>query len=203
MVKSQLVIREDHVKNPKIMLAIAVNQRDEKVRGGGILYDLVLNTQIESWIGEEIDQPAPYIPTILTLRNKPALIPVIKYFWGKFDLVLVEGAGIQHPAFCGLASEIGVDFDVSTIGITKNSLFGEIDWTDPSEESLNEHEMFPVYNENRLLAYFIRKKRNKRGIFLSLGHKISLKTAIVIILPLLRHRIPEPLRQIKILLKTF
>ncbi|MFX0182711.1 MAG: endonuclease V [Candidatus Hodarchaeota archaeon] len=203
MAKSQLIIREDYVKNPKIMLVIAVNQKAEKIQGGGILYDLELKTQIESWIGEEIEEPAPYIPTFLTLRNKPALIPVINYFWGKFDLVLVEGTGIQHPAFCGLASEIGVDFDVSTIGITKKSLVGEIDWTDPYKETANEHEVFPIYYKNQLLAYFIRKKRNKRGIFLSQGHKISLKTAIDIILPLIRFRIPEPLRQLKILFKSF
>ncbi|MFX0170815.1 MAG: endonuclease V [Candidatus Hodarchaeota archaeon] len=178
-------------------------QRTEKIRGGGILYDLELMTQIESWIGDEISISTPYIPTFLILRNKPVLKPVIKHFWGRFDLILVEGAGIQHPAFCGFASELGVDFDVPTIGITKNSLLGEINWFDPLKKCTNEHEVYPVYYEKRLIAYFIKKKKNKKGIFLSIGNKLSLKTAIDIVLPLMQYRIPEPLRQIKILLKEY
>ncbi|MFX0050319.1 MAG: endonuclease V [Candidatus Hermodarchaeota archaeon] len=178
-------------------------QRNEKIRGGGILYDLELMTQIESWIGDELNISATYIPTFLSLRNKPALESVIKHFLGRFDLVLVEGAGIQHPAFCGLASELGVDFDIPTIGITKSPLLGKINWCEPLKERSNEHDLYPVYYDKKLLAYFIRKKRNKRGIFLSIGNKVSLKTAIDIVLPLMHYRIPEPLRQVKILLKEY
>ncbi len=201
--RASLVEQTDYTTSPKKLLAIAVYQRRKGIRGGGILYNLESQDQVDFWLGETSPAPYPYISTFLSLRNKPSLIKVINAFWGKFDLVLVEGAGVQHPRHFGLACELGVDLDIPVIGITKNSLWGEINMSYPIETCQREkkHDIFPVHDGEKLLAYFIRRKQNKRGIFLSIGHKISLQTAVDIILPLLKNKLPEPLRLIKSLLK--
>lgn len=41
------------------------------------------------------------------------------------DLLLTDGAGINHPRGAGLATHIGVALDVPTIGITKKILCGK------------------------------------------------------------------------------
>ncbi len=202
--RASLIEQADYIVSPKTLLAIAVSQRNKGIQGGGILYDLESQNQIDSWLGEISPAPYPYVSTFLSLRNKPSLEEVINAFWGKFDILLVEGAGVQHPRHFGLACELGVDFDISVIGITRNSLWGELNMSYPIETYKREkkHDIFPVYDGERLLAYFIRRKENKQGIFISVGHKISLNTAVDIILPLSRYMLPEPLRLVKSLLKN-
>lgn len=201
--RASLVDQSDCLINPKTLLAVAISQQNSKIRGGGILYSLEYQKQIDSWIGDIYQAPYPYVSTFLSLRNKSSLIEVIKAFWGKFDLVLVEGAGVQHPRYFGLACELGVDLDISVIGITRNSLWGEINMSYPVElrQVESEHEIFPVYDKEKLLAYFIRRKNHKKGLYLSIGHKISLRTALEIILLLIVNKLPEPLRLVKSLLK--
>lgn len=65
----------------------------------------------------------PYIPTYLTYRESDVLLGAIGDFEGT---VLVDGQGIYHPRFCGLASYIGLNRDCATIGVGKSRLSGEI-----------------------------------------------------------------------------
>ncbi|UCE14444.1 MAG: endonuclease V [Candidatus Heimdallarchaeota archaeon] len=179
---------------------MAVHQRNQQIRAGGILFDLESHQQSDCWLGEFISVPSPYMSTFLSLRNKQVLLDVIHHFQD-VDLLLVEGAGKQHPRYFGLACEIGVDLDIPTIGITKSSLWGEIDFSHSLYKEGFNYNIFPVYDKTLLIAYFIKKIGNKRGIFVSIGHKISLETTLDIILALLVYRIPEPLRLVKKLLK--
>lgn len=182
------------------MLAIAVHQKKQKLRAGGILYEVESHQQSDYWLGEFISAPYPYMSTFLSLRNKQPLLEVIDHF-PDFDLLLIEGAGKQHPRYFGLACDIGVELDIPTIGITQSSLWGEIDFSHSHDKKGFNYNIFPVFDEKFLIAYFIRKIENKRGIFLSVGHKMSLETSLDIILALLVYRLPEPLRLIKRLLK--
>jgi len=182
------------------VLAVAIHQKKQEIRAGGILYDIEFAKQIDSWLGETIPAPYPYISTYLTLRNKQPLRQVINQFQ-RFDLLMVEGAGRQHPRYFGLACELGLDLDIPTVGITQRPLLGVINFLQPLEKKDYNYYIFPVLDEENLIAYFIRKKSNKKGIFLSIGHKITLLTAVNIILPLLLFKLPEPLRLVKMLLK--
>lgn len=65
----------------------------------------------------------PYIPTYLTYREGDVMLGAIGDFEGT---VLVDGQGIYHPRFCGLASYIGLNRDCATIGVGKSSLSGEV-----------------------------------------------------------------------------
>lgn len=203
-IKQSLLVEElDYVSSPKTLLAVAVHQKNHKIVGGGILYDLKTKVRLDFKIGEILPAPYPYIRGFLSLRNKQPLLQVINQMQ-EFDLLMVEGAGKQHPRQFGLACELGVELDIPTIGITRNSLWGEIDMSFSIKEHLREKmfEVFPVYDGEKPLAYFIKKKNHNRGIFISVGHKISLKTATDVILPLIINRLPEPLRLVKSLIKT-
>ncbi|MHA2247713.1 MAG: endonuclease V [Candidatus Hodarchaeales archaeon] len=200
--RASLVEEKDYFNNPKTLLAVAVSQKRQKIMGGSILYDLESHNQIDSWLGEMIHAPHRYISTLLSLRNKQPLLQVINQS-REFDLLMVEGAGKQHPRHFGLACELGVDLNVPTIGITQRSLFGEIDFSHPLEKKEYDYNIYPVFEEKHLIAYFIKKQSNKQGIFLSIGHKISLQTALETILPLLIFKLPEPLRLVKSLLKNY
>jgi deoxyribonuclease V len=100
-----------------------------------------------------------------------------------FDVLLVDGHGILHPRKCGLACYIGIIIDKPTIGVAKNLLCGSI-----LENNYIE------YNK-KILGYRIRKN-NKKDIYVSIGHKISLETAVNIVINLTKKKefIPEPLK---------
>ena len=65
----------------------------------------------------------PYIPTYLSYREGE----IMKRAIGNFDgTVLVDGHGIYHPRFCGLACYIGITAGIPTIGVGKSKLKGNI-----------------------------------------------------------------------------
>ena len=198
--RASLVKMKDYIKNPKTLLAVTVLQKNQKLQAGGILYDLESRVQLNALLGDLFPILSPYISGFLSLRNKQPLVQLISHF-RNFDLLMVEGAGRQHPRHYGLACDLGVDLNIPTIGITKSSLFGDIDFSQPLDAGQSSFDLFPVFDGNDLIAYFIRKKESKKGVFLSIGHKISLETAIDITLPLLIYKLPEPLHLVKMLLR--
>jgi len=125
-----------------------------------------------------------YIPGLFMLREAKPLLRTLRLLKNKFDLVLIDGHGILHPRKCGLASYIGIMIDKPTIGVAKKLLCGSI-----IENNYVE------YNKT-ILGYRISKNNNKKNIYVSVGHKISLETAIDIIKKLTKKSefIPEPLR---------
>lgn len=124
-----------------------------------------------------------YIPGLFMLREAKPLLRTLRLLKNKFDLVLIDGHGILHPRKCGLASYIGIMIDKPTIGVAKKLLCGSI-----IENNYVE------YNKT-ILGYKISKD-DKKNIYVSVGHKISLETAIDIIKKLTKKTefIPEPLR---------
>ncbi|MFX0205319.1 MAG: endonuclease V [Candidatus Hodarchaeota archaeon] len=198
--RASLVKVKDYIKKPKTLLAVTVLQKNQELRAGGILYDLESRVQLDAQLGDLLPISSSYVSGFLSLRNKQPLLQIVTQF-RKFDLLMVEGAGRQHPRHYGLACDLGVDLDIPTIGITKSSLFGNIDFSQPCDKGRPSFDLFPVFDRNDVIAYFIRKKGNKKGIFLSIGHKISLETAIDITLPLLIYKLPEPLHLVKMLLR--
>jgi len=121
----------------------------------------------------------PYIPTYLAFREEP----IISSLLSRFDrelILLVDGNGIMHPRFFGLASHIGVKNDVPTIGVAKSQLLGSV-----VEDK--------VFVNSRHVGYFVKSGR-KRGIYVSPGHRVSLETSLEIVRQYLKHKNPEPLR---------
>jgi len=67
----------------------------------------------------------PYIPTFLSFREGPAIVSAFKKLKCPPDILVVDGAGINHPRIAGIATHIGVALDVPTIGVTKKILCGK------------------------------------------------------------------------------
>lgn len=67
----------------------------------------------------------PYIPTFLSFREGPAIVNAFGKLKIRPDILLIDGAGINHPRGAGIATHIGIALDVPTIGITKKILCGK------------------------------------------------------------------------------
>ncbi len=63
----------------------------------------------------------PYIPTYLSYREGAITVDVLNDFGG---VALIDGHGIYHPRFCGIACFVGLERAGVTIGIGKSKLGG-------------------------------------------------------------------------------
>ena len=128
----------------------------------------------------------PYIPGLFILRESKPILHTLKLLKNTFQLLLIDGHGILHPRRCGLASYIGIITANPTIGVAKSLLCGTL-----------QADNFVKYNKD-ILGYAIKKegKTKKKMIYVSLGHKISLRTSIHMVRSLTKkdELIPEPLR---------
>jgi deoxyinosine 3'endonuclease (endonuclease V) len=125
----------------------------------------------------------PYIPGYLMLRESEALLTVLKHLRSSIDVLLIDGHGVLHPRKCGLASYVGILLDVPTIGVAKSLLCGVI---------TADHSILI----DGIPYGFELIKANKKPIYVSVGHKLTLETAVRIVCNLIlpKERIPEPLR---------
>ena len=111
----------------------------------------------------------PYIPGFLAFREVEALKMALIDL--KFDILMVNGHGIAHPRKCGLASWIGLEIDKPTIGIAKKLLIGDVG------EPKNDYA--PVHIDGSPVG--IRLALKIGVIYVSIGHKISLRKAVEIV----------------------
>ncbi len=133
----------------------------------------------------------PYIPGLLSFREGPILIKAFNKLKIQPDLILFDGQGIAHPRGVGLASHLGLWFDIPTIGCAKSPLLK--DFKDPGPFRGDYEKILMGGIE---VGAVLRTKDNTKPIFISPGHKINLELSIKIVLnSCLGFRIPEPLRK--------
>jgi len=130
----------------------------------------------------------PYIPTLLSFREIPPTLASIKKLTVQPDVFLVDGHGFAHPYRCGYASHLGLVIKKPTIGVAKGRLFGEVD----SDET--EKDVCLLKHNGEVIGAAVRTSLEREPIYVSVGHMISLETAIRVV----KHcacgnRIPEPI----------
>ena len=133
----------------------------------------------------------PYIPTFLSFRELLPTISAIKHLKIKPDILLVDGHGYAHPRHLGFASHLGLVLNTPTVGISKKILCGEV----IEKRKKCERPVQDIIYKGEIIGKSISVNPNVKPIYVSLGHMISLKTALKIVLHCLRKfRIPEPIR---------
>ncbi len=130
----------------------------------------------------------PYIPTYLSQREFPIIRDAIVRLETRPSVLLVDGHGRLHPARCGIACLVGVRLGLRTIGVAKNPLSGTMQRRPGIGESV------PVRVEGEILGYALRASSSARPLFVSVGHRVSLRTAVRIVRRVTVMRNPEPLR---------
>ena len=133
----------------------------------------------------------PYVPGLLTFRECPAILAAFSQLTIQPDLVLVDGQGIAHPRRIGIAAHLGVLLDKPTIGCAKSRLIGAHD---------EPHELAGYYTDlwdkDDLIGGVLRTRTGVKSLYVSIGHKIDLPTALDLVLECCRgYRLPEPTRR--------
>jgi deoxyribonuclease V len=132
-----------------------------------------------------------YIPGFFQLREGPILIELIQNL-KMHGIILVDGNGILHPRRFGLASYLGVKMNAQTIGVAKKLMLGKI--------GLRMDNTAEVIQGNEILGRVLWLKERK-PIYVSIGHRISLDTAVRVVTESSIGGYPEALRQAHIMSK--
>ena len=129
----------------------------------------------------------PYVPTFLAFRELPAAVAAARELKTKPDIFMVDGHGLAHPRRFGFACHFGLALKAPTIGVAKNLLCGEV------KDSKGFWK--PVIDEGEVIGAAVFTGMSSKPVYVSVGHKVSLETAVRIVLECARrYRIPEPIR---------
>jgi deoxyribonuclease V len=130
----------------------------------------------------------PYIPTFLAFREVDPMLKVAREV--DADVFMIGAQGIAHPRRAGLASHFGVLIDKPTVGVAKGRLYGE------AEEPAHKRGAYSLLKDGKeVIGAVLRTQKDTKPVYVSIGHKLSLKTSIKITLETVReNRLPEPLR---------
>ncbi|WP_018232943.1 deoxyribonuclease V [Thioalkalivibrio thiocyanodenitrificans] len=133
----------------------------------------------------------PYVPGLLSFRELPAVLDALEQLSALPDLLLCDGQGIAHPRRLGIAAHLGVLTDLPAIGVGKSRLIGV-------------HEQVPAHrgawrelrDGDEVIGAVLRTRARVKPVYVSVGHRISLATAIDVVLQAApRYRLPEPIRR--------
>ncbi|MEM1565884.1 MAG: endonuclease V [Candidatus Bathyarchaeia archaeon] len=129
----------------------------------------------------------PYIPTLLSFRELPSTLMCIKKLRTQPDVFIVDGQGFAHPYRCGFASHLGIVLGKPTIGVAKSKLIGEL-------EPFQSRDFAYLKDGSEVVGAAVKTTVGKI-LYVSVGHMVSLETAIKIVKHCIRNSgIPEPIR---------
>lgn len=132
----------------------------------------------------------PYVPGLLSFREVPAILAALEKLKIPPDLMLCDGQGIAHPRRFGIACHLGVLTDIPSIGVGKSRLTGE--YQEPNKEH---GDWSPLHDGKEIIGRVLRTRTGVKPVFVSTGHRVSLKTATELVLRFApKFRLPEPIR---------
>jgi len=130
----------------------------------------------------------PYVPTLLSFKEIPPTVLGIRKLRAQPDVFLVDGHGFAHPYRCGFASHLGLVICKPTVGVAKGRLFGEV------EDVKAERDVLFLKHDSKVIGAVVTTRHGCKPVYVSVGHMVSLETAIKIVKHCARHnRIPEPI----------
>ena len=188
---SKQVIIKDRLEAVNYVAGVDVGFRDNytKTKAAVAILSLPQLTLVESQTAV-IPTTFPYVSGFLSFREIPAILKALEKLTVMPDLMLCDGQGIAHPRRLGIASHLGVLIDVPTIGVAKSRLVGKHEEI-PVEKGCWK----PLVEHQEVIGAVLRSRTNVKPIYISIGHKISLPTALNYVMACLtKYRLPETTR---------
>lgn len=133
----------------------------------------------------------PYVPGFLSFREVPGILAALDQLTTMPDLLICDGQGLAHPRRFGLACHLGLLTDVPAIGAAKSWLIGK-----HGPVASERGAWQPLIDRGETIGAALCTRPNTKPLFISIGHRISLPTAIEYVLRCApTYRLPETTRQ--------
>ncbi|MES9992553.1 MAG: deoxyribonuclease V [Candidatus Thiodiazotropha sp.] len=132
----------------------------------------------------------PYIPGLLSFREIPAILQALSALRQDPDIFLCDGQGLAHPRRFGLACHLGVYTGKPAVGVAKTRLIGT-----HGEVPEKKGGWVALIDKGETIGAVLRTRNKVKPLYISIGHMISLQTAIDLVLAATtRYRLPETTR---------
>uniref|UniRef100_A0A670Y525 Endonuclease V n=1 Tax=Pseudonaja textilis TaxID=8673 RepID=A0A670Y525_PSETE len=161
---------------------------------------------------------APYVAGFLAFREVPFLLEAVQRLETqkpglKPQVLLVDGNGILHHRGFGIACHLGVLTGLPCIGVAKNLLQVEGLANDELHKKQIQDlqaggDAFPLTSTSGKILGMVSIfwegsalrscAKSTKPIYISVGHKISLLSAMRLVHSCCKYRIPEPIRQLNV-----
>jgi deoxyribonuclease V len=140
--------------------------------------------------GAVLETNFPYVSGLLSFREAPVLLAAFAKVGSQPDVILLDGQGQAHPRRLGLASHLGLWLDRPCLGCAKTRLTGQFKNLGRKAGSTA-----PLVDRGEVIGSVVRTKHAVQPVFVSVGHKIDLDSAVRVVLACSRgYRLPEPTR---------
>jgi deoxyribonuclease V len=132
----------------------------------------------------------PYVPGLLSFREAPAVLALLRRLRRAPDALICDGQGIAHPLRLGLASHLGIWLNIPTIGCAKSRLVGE---HGPVGTERSSRAALTLGGD--IVGAVLRTRTDVMPVYVSPGHLIDIEAACDIVLNCCtQYRLPEPIR---------
>jgi len=186
------LVRVERLRRPVRWIAgvdVAFSSDGTRCVAGVVVYEPTTGQTIET---RSAVRPVrfPYIPGLLSFREAPATLAVLRKLDCEPDLLMFDAQGIAHPRRLGLASHIGILVGRPSIGCAKSRLCG-------SHEPPPAHRgrFVTLYDDTEIIGAVLRTRTGVKPLFVSIGHRVTLDDAVKWVMACVdRYRLPEPTR---------
>ncbi len=178
---------------------VAYNDLELRMVGAVVVLD-AHTLEVVDQASHEMEINFPYMPGFFSFREVPPILEAFKKLRIQPDMIVCDAQGIAHPKGVGMASHLGIELNIPTIGCAKKRLIGDYD---PEQLGAERGSRLPLMWGEEEVGAVLRTQTKVKPMFVSIGHKVDLQTAIDWVLKLCpAFRLPETTRQADQLVNT-
>jgi deoxyribonuclease V len=185
-------------RRPEIIAGVDVSAKGEWARAAVVLCSYPEMVPFRAAIAE-MPISFPYVPGLLAFREGPVVLAALEQLDERPDVLMFDAQGMAHPRRMGFATHLGVLLDLPTLGCAKSRLCGT--YVEPGEKKGNwtllveRDDCGHGISQDEVIGAVVRTRDGVRTVFVSVGHRIDLETAVSLVLDCAtRYRLPEPTR---------
>lgn len=185
------VVRRGRIRRLSLVAGVDLAFRldPEQCIAGVVVWDVAARHVVESHTVCRKTR-FPYVPGLLSFREAPAILSVLRKLRTDPDVFMFDGQGFAHPRRFGLACHVGVLIDRPTLGCAKSILVGT--GSAPGERRGS---VSPLACGDVCVGMAVRTRSRIKPVYISVGHRLSLAAAVEIALVTGNgFRLPEPTR---------
>jgi deoxyribonuclease V len=162
---------------------------EDEIVAAGVVWDLEAHQVVEQRVARDVLR-FPYVPGLLSFREIPVLLKVLRSIRSSVDGILCDGQGIAHPRRFGLASHLGIIAGLPTVGCAKSRLCGAHDEPGQARGSIA-----PLLDDDEQIGCVVRTRDGVRPLYVSPGHLVDHQSSVQWVLAAGGgYRMPEPTR---------
>ncbi|PAM95287.1 hypothetical protein B4N84_08415 [Flavobacterium sp. IR1] len=174
---AEKIIDEDQIEHPIKYIAgvsVAYNDIDQKMASAIVVMDIETQ-EIVDCASSESDDITMHVPDLFAYNEIPSVVKAFEKLNIKPQLIFCDGHGIEHPKNVGLATHLGIELNIPTIGCPTKRLVGYYD-----QEALGNSrgDVQDLLYDDKIVGQALRTQENTDPVYVSIGHKISLETAL-------------------------